>query len=353
MGGIALAVLFGFALPASAAGRFVHAGGSIQAAIDAASPGDTIFVGPGTYHENVLITKDNLTILARGATLEPPATPGPSTLCDALFADDPSSAPPASNGICIAGEVDFDTFAATDPVSNTRIIGLHVAGFAGSGIIQVAGENARFIGNQTTDNEEYGLAAFISTGTQMIGNRASGSEEAGLYIGDSPQANARLVGNDTSGNLFGIFIRDAEHFTVTGNRMHDNCVGVLVLADAPGPAGAGSITGNLVKNNNHLCQIPQDEGGGAIGGDGIGLEGAHDVDVRGNIVIGNTAPPGLGDDEHGGVIVVVGEGGTVPSGNIVRGNIIKHNDPDIRTFNPGDTTFSGNLCDTSDPDGLC
>jgi len=40
---------------------------SIQAAVNAALPGDTIFICPGTYNEQVVITKDNLTIQGSGA----------------------------------------------------------------------------------------------------------------------------------------------------------------------------------------------------------------------------------------------------------------------------------------------
>jgi len=352
VGSIALAVLFGFALPASAAGHIVHGGASIQAAIDAASPGDTIILQPGTYHENLSITKDGITIIGNGATLEPPTTPGPSTLCDSLFAN-PGDNPPASNGVCIAGELDPNTMSVTNPVSNTRILGLHVDGFAGSGIIQIGGENARFLGNNATKNGSYGIAAFFSTGTQVIANRVSGSGEAGLYIGDSPQANATLVGNDTSANLFGVFVRDAEHVSISGNRIHDNCVGIFVLADAPGPAGAAQITGNLVKNNNKLCEIPADEGGGSIGGIGIGVSGAHDVNVRGNIVTGNTGPAGVPAEQHAGVGVFTGDAGTVATGNTVRGNIIKNNAPDIAWDGAGTNPFSANLCGTSVPPGLC
>ena len=40
---------------------------TIQAAVNAAAPGDTIFVCPGTYNEQVVVTKNNLTILGAGA----------------------------------------------------------------------------------------------------------------------------------------------------------------------------------------------------------------------------------------------------------------------------------------------
>src|SRR5438067_6918008 len=37
---------------------------SIQSAVDAAAPGDTILVGPGTYQEQVNITKDGLDLMS-------------------------------------------------------------------------------------------------------------------------------------------------------------------------------------------------------------------------------------------------------------------------------------------------
>src|SRR4029077_9312399 len=50
----------------------VHPGDSIQAAVDAASPGDTIMVRAGTYRESVKIQTDELTLRAKGSvTLNP------------------------------------------------------------------------------------------------------------------------------------------------------------------------------------------------------------------------------------------------------------------------------------------
>ena len=52
--------------------HLVHPGDSIQAAVDAASPGDTVMVRAGTYRESVRIQTDGLTLRAQGSvTLEP------------------------------------------------------------------------------------------------------------------------------------------------------------------------------------------------------------------------------------------------------------------------------------------
>ncbi len=94
---------------------------------------------------------------------------------------------PRRTAICIAGEVDLDTFEVTNPVSDTRIIGLHVDGFAASGIVQFGGEDSASSPTPLPTTTSTASSRSLSTGTQMIANSASGSGEAGLYVGDSPE----------------------------------------------------------------------------------------------------------------------------------------------------------------------
>src|SRR5438552_953820 len=106
-----LFTMMAFATPASAAGVTVHPGESIQAAIDAAGPGTTITVKSGTYAENLLITKDNITIVGQGAILIPPANAFKT----------PCSGAPHPVGFCVVGDPNTNK-----PVSRDEITGFTV-----------------------------------------------------------------------------------------------------------------------------------------------------------------------------------------------------------------------------------
>src|SRR6266508_5669946 len=57
--------------PVRAQSNVIVVSTTIQAAVDAANPGDTVRVPPGIYRENVLVAKDNITIKGQsGAVLD-------------------------------------------------------------------------------------------------------------------------------------------------------------------------------------------------------------------------------------------------------------------------------------------
>jgi nitrous oxidase accessory protein NosD len=222
-----------------------------------------------------------------------------------------------------------------------------VRDFKDFGIVAFGARNARFVANSAFNNGEYGITAFSSTGTQILSNLTSGSDEAGIYVGDSPHADATVAANETYGNFFGVFVRNALHGRIAGNQAHNNCLGMVFLADTPGPAGAFDVSANEVANNTRACP-----GHPPASGVGIALVGAQDVELQGNHVIGNV--PSGPTVFSGGVVVVKGFKGTAPTNNTVVGNTILRNKPDILWDKSGSgNRLAPNNCRTSKPGGLC
>lgn len=335
------------ASPATAATTVVvHPGESIQAAIDAANRGTTVVVLRGTYHEALCVTTDGIKLRGNGAVLMPPAQP-PQTPC----AFDPGG---QTIGIALIGQLNPDTGQVSDPISDVTVSGFRVEGFAAFGIGMLGGSNVDIVGNTAVGNGEYGIARFVSTGGSLRGNRVTGSQEAGLYLGDSPEAHATIVGNTSWDNgFFGIFVRDSAHGTVVGNESFGNCVGIIMLATQPQvPVRDWTVRGNRVHDNTKAC--PGSEDGPPASGIGIALAGATHSRVQGNVLTGNRPTgPSLAT---GGIAVfsTAGLGGADPVANLVDANQLRNNDPDLFYDGSGSgDTFLHNACNTSSPTGLC
>jgi parallel beta-helix repeat protein len=348
---LVLGVLLGTAMPAGAQGIVVvRPGQSIQAAVDSAAPGTTIVVRPGTYAEHVTITTDGIRLLGFGATVVPPDEHPPSAC---------SFGEASIDGICAVGEFSFPDPegppVVTDPISNVTVSGFTVEGFDGTGVLFLGADNPVVTSTRTVDNAEYGVARFSSTGGRILANKASGSEEAGIYVGDSPDADVVIIGNEVFDNgLFGFFLRDAGNGRLIGNRSHDNCVGAIVLNTGGNVAADWRFTGNLIRENNAFCPGDDEEGTPPLSGIGVAIVGGADNTLTGNLILDH-APSGEVPFAGGVVVIDFGiPGADPPSGNRVQGNVILRNEPDIFWDGSGEgNVFRANLCETSVPDGLC
>lgn len=134
--GAAALVALGTAGTALGATHVVLPGQSIQAAVDAAAPGDTVVVEAGVYREEVVVRTDGLTLVGRSATLEPPTTA--SGVCA-----DPEL-PGSTVGICLLGEIDFETFEVLDYVEDVTVTGFTVRGFSDAGFFAFGARGAAF-----------------------------------------------------------------------------------------------------------------------------------------------------------------------------------------------------------------
>jgi parallel beta-helix repeat protein len=324
----------------------VRPGESIQAAIDAARPGDTILVKPGEYTEALTITTDNLTLKgSRGTVLTMPDDAEPCLVFD-------PEAPPTVEGICVLGELSPE-FEVVDPVEDTRISGFVIRGFSGNGIFALGTDGLRAADNRTEENAEYGIFVLVSTRPVLAYNKASGNGVAGLYVGGSQQVDAKVFANTSWDNPIGIFLRDVSHGTADRNHVFGNCAGIVLLAASPGPVTDWKVRRNLVKANNRTDCGEEDP---VPSGVGILLFGASDNQITRNLVLGNRGVAPYG----GGIVLVSSDGAegapvVAPSGNAVRRNVAFRNQPfDISWDGTGSgVVFKGNRCATSQPEGLC
>ncbi|WP_158544781.1 right-handed parallel beta-helix repeat-containing protein [Blastococcus sp. TF02-9] len=325
---------------------------SIQDAVDAAQPGDTIHIPPGTYRESVTIHEDGISLRGDKVVIVPPATPEP-TPCD----DDDVA---RVSGICIIDDVVFSDDAppvVNDAVRGVSIRGVTVQGFSGDGLVALGTEDLSVRDSRFEDNRGYGAASFVTHRTTFEDNVSVGNDEAGFYVGDSPDSRADVRGNYSAGNEFGFFFRNASNGEARGNVAEGNCFGVLILAGAPGPATDWLIRDNKVIANNKECPARPAEGIPALSGAGIVLFGAQDVHVRDNKVRGHSSDPAFESVAQGGIVALPGfpgpEGapGIEPSGT-VEDNKVRDNTP-FDLVAGGTVLFEDNRCDTSNPPGRC
>jgi hypothetical protein len=316
----------------------VHPGESIQAAVNLAGHGDTVKVKAGTYHEEVAVATDNLSIEGDGASstvLLPPATH--TSPCEATFGD---------VAICVANPPNPDG-SVSKVVKGFELEGISVRGVQGIGIFLFGTYRADVDHVSASGNRDYGIFSNTSAGSVIEHNQTDGNGEAGIYIGDSPNAGAKVehnVSKDNSGA--GLLVRDASHGVVRDNDFSGNCFGAFFVNTGTGTSN-WTASDNTSRDNTRACPAGQDAPK-PWSGAGFILRGADHITLRDNSASGNFATgPTLG---QGGVVVIT-------STNVrVVDNEVEHNAPAMDVFWDGNGTgnvFDDNDCATSIPAGLC
>lgn len=328
----------------------VGPGQSIQAAIDAATPGDTVLLTPGVFHESVQIRTDGITLRGSGendggTVLEPP-TSFPANLCNGAF---------GQTGVCVlAKDINTQTGAVITPVNNDTVTGILIKDFPANGVFGFGTTGLTVTKVTAIDDGNYGISRFASSATVFADDTAIGNNDAGFYVGNSPDASTVVSDDQASGNQFGIFIRHARGVFIAGNTVSGNCEGIMVLDDGQsGGVGDLNIAGNAITVNNRLCPA-QPRFPVTLQGGGILLLGATNTVVAHNTVSGNSGT----QINSGGIVIKSAKaltGGSDPASDTIVGNTASGNQPADLSWDGSGTgvTFVLNRCGTSIPAGLC
>ena len=291
---------------------------TIQAAIDAANPGDLILVAPGTYNENIIMNKP--------VRLQGSGAGGTTIFCYPSVAEELQAWHDRLNAL---GAMDFATFLIRDPFAENEAPGIIVIGettFTGGTIQNPDTEITMLF------NEGY---PFDLPGQTLIDSfTISGSKAGGAIFAVSGASNLVITNINATGNQGtyggGItvgsqglgFDSGNENIVIRRCKIHKN----------GGVQGSGGIcmnefsNGYLIEDNLIWGNFSRFNGGG-IGHLGLCL---GDNIIRGNKIIFNEVHFGAllaraGDG--GGIFIgdeVVGGNGTgnvTITGNLIQGNM--------------------------------
>jgi nitrous oxidase accessory protein NosD len=325
-----VAACMAVAAPAWAAPKTVCASGcphtSIQAAINAASPGDTITIGAGSYFENVVVNK-SVTLKGSGietviypATSMPVCSPG--SLCGGsasnivlveadnvtitnlrLQGDNPN----LTSGVVVGGEdIDARNGIITNhavgvynnlTVSKVKITGIYLRGiYASSGgsfnfnhdkISNVQGEAASIamfnfggsgvMANNVVSSANDAISANHSTGTQFLHNTISKSG-SGVHTdnnGDSGGSGDLIQGNkviecNTDGYGIFVFVPYLSP-TVEANKVKGCYVGLAAFGGAVSGQGP-TFVNNTINGTGATTTDPNGTYGAYLTTDQLGFE---------------------------------------------------------------------------------
>jgi parallel beta-helix repeat protein len=242
----------------------VQAGGSIQAAVDAAVGATIIKVSPGTYKEAIIVEKPGIQIIGEGEG------------ASGVIIDNPGG--------------EDDGVRVRDAGDGFVLKHVTIQNFVENGVIMIRADNFVLDHVTTINCGEYGLFPIRCNNGIISHCSASGHTDSGIYVGQS--SNIKIEFCEAFGNVSGFEIENCTNVVASHNKAYDNAAGALVFL-LPGLTVKTSsdivLTHNNFSNNNHVNFAPPGSGFEVYipSGSGILLVGSDNTTIMKNIVQNN------------------------------------------------------------------
>jgi parallel beta-helix repeat protein len=286
-----LGLVAGLLLPALSSARNlnVHAGQSIQRAVDRAHPGDRIYIRPGVYHEQgspcpaepghecaVVVEEDEISLIGR------PRRDAPVVIENAGDQDEGIAVGRTSDPSCLSDE--------SARVQGSLITNVQANGFEDDGVFLFCVDNWRVTNVQAIDDNEYGIFPSHVGPGRIDHSFASGANDTGLYIGQSHDV--EVDHNTATGNVSGFEIENSSNVFAHDNESYGNTGGLLsfTLPDLDVKSNHDNeIANNNIHDNDkaNTCVEPGDAVCAVPPGTGILVLAADTNHVHDNSVTGN------------------------------------------------------------------
>ncbi|HEX5926477.1 MAG TPA: right-handed parallel beta-helix repeat-containing protein [Baekduia sp.] len=272
---------------------------SIQAAVDAAQPGDLVRIGPGTYREQVVVGPAKRDVVLRGTDRNRVVLDG-------------------GNGTRFNG--------ITVHADGVAVENLTVRGFASDAILftppkgapkQLNGWRASYV--TAASNGLHGIDALGARGGTIEHVWASGHGAAGLRIGDCRPCDSLVTDSVAERGMAGFEAADSGGNVVVAHSLfRNNRVGVLLLSagkEEPFHQQDTTIVGNVIVDNAN----PSAPGHGDNFGVGVLVRGGRRDGLARNRISGH---PGAG-------VLLTASDDAPAAEDSVQGNVLHDNGVDL------------------------